>query len=206
MEKLILGTAALICVAPAMAHAQSAGDRTFAGPYVGAYGGYGWTNADVSGTSVEVEPNGGDYGIYAGFQADRLLDTTINRTGLGLTGAVEFHYGWSGADDTVAGVNFEKDHEWGVNFRPGLTFLNNDAVVDVAPYAIIGYRSTEYEASGAGASGDETYDGFELGIGTELVAYDNVGVRLDYTHVWYGEENGFDPDEDNVRVGVGYKF
>ena len=48
--------------------------------------------------------------------------------------------------------------------------------------------------------------GFELGAGTELVTFQNFGVRADYTHVWYGSSSGFNPDEDDVRLGVAYHF
>lgn len=207
MKKLLFGTVAILSVSTVHgARAENVYDNdTSIGPYVGVYGGYGWTDADTN-AGVSVSPDGGDYGIYGGVQVDQLLDSTVNRTGLGLTGAVELHYGWSGADDNVGGVNFEKDNEFGVSFRPGLSFLNNNAVLDINPYGIIGYRRTEYEASVGGLSADDEYDGFELGIGTQLLAYEDVGVRLDYTHVWYGEENGFDPDEDNLRIGVGYHF
>lgn len=203
MKKLLLGTVAALSVATFQtAQAQ---DSVIAGPYVGVYGGYGWTSADNS-NGADPDPSGTDYGIYAGFKADSLLNSTVNKTGLALTGALEVHYGGSTADDTVGGVKVEKGREYGVSFRPGMSFLNNDYIIDVNPYAIIGYRNTEFEASVAGLSADETYHGFELGLGTELVAYDNMAIRLDYTHVWYGEENGIDPDEDNLRVGVGFNF
>lgn len=208
MKKILLGTVALATFSLAQgvqAQEYNSQDNYNYGPYIGAYGGYGWSDLEVNG-ATDPDFSGGDYGVYVGFQADSLLDATINRTGLGLTGAIEAHYGWSDQDDTVGAVSIEKDNEWGINFRPGLKFLNNDAIVDVAPYAIIGYRRTNFDATVGAVSADEDYNGFELGIGTELIAYDNIGVRLDYTHVWYGEKNGIDPDEDNVRIGVGYKF
>lgn len=205
MKKILLSSVLGLSFAiSGAAQAQSSDNRVFAGPYVGAYGGYGWTEADTN-VGVDIEPDGADYGLYAGFKADSLLDSTINRAGTSLTGALEIHYGWSGADDNVNGVSFEKENEFGVSFRPGLGFFNND-VVDFNPYAIIGYRRTEYEGSFAGTTLDEDFDGFELGVGTELISHNNIGVRADYTHVWYGEENGFDPDEDNIRLGVGYHF
>lgn len=206
MRKILLtGVAVMSVITINSANAENILDRTFTGPYAGVYGGYGWTDADNQ-NGADPSPDGGDYGIYAGFMADTLLDSTINKTGLGLTGAIELHYGWSDADDTVGGVNVEKNDEFGVSFKPGMAFLNNDYIVDVNPYGIIGYRRTEFEATSAGVSNKEDYDGFELGIGTKIMAWDHIGVRLDYTHVWYGEENGIDPDEDNIRLGVGYNF
>lgn len=204
MKKLLLGTVAILGVASFQTAAQ-AQDSTFASPYLGVYGGYGWADADNA-NGADPSPSGTDYGIYGGVKIDSLLDQTVNQAGLGLTGALEVHWGGSTADDTVGGVTVEKNREYGISFKPGMSFLNNDAVFDINPYAIIGYRNTEFEAKVAGLSADEIYHGFELGLGTELVAYDNMAVRLDYTHVWYGEENGIDPDEDNLRVGVGFNF
>ena len=38
------------------------------------------------------------------------------------------------------------------------------------------------------------------------MAYNAFGVRLDYTHVFYKEDDGLDPSEDNLRLGVAYHF
>lgn len=203
MKKLLLGTAAVVAFAlPQMASAQ---ESMVTAPYVGVYGGYGWADTENS-NGADPSPSGTDYGVFGGVKINSLLDQTVNKTGLGLTGALEVHYGGSTADDNVGGVTIEKGREYGVSFRPGMSFLNNNAIIDINPYAIVGYRNTEFEAKVAGLSADDTYHGFELGLGTELVAYDNIGVRLDYTHVWYGEENGIDPDEDNIRLGLSYNF
>lgn len=176
-----------------------------ANPYIGAYGGYGWTDGDTS-TGPSLDPSGADYGVMAGFQASHLLGESAGSNALAMLGALEVYYGRSNADDTAGASNAEKNYEYGIRVRPGLAFLDRLSPVDVAPYGIIGYRRANYEGIAGGATFDETYNGFELGIGTELIAYDNVGVRLDYTHVWYGDKNGFDPSEDNVRLGVAYHF
>lgn len=184
MKKFLLTGAALMAfTAPAMAQSNVDVNHTaLSGVYIGGYGGYGWT--DDSGFDMD----GGDYGLFAGYKLDHYLQPN-----LGINGAVEAHYGWSDQED--GGV--EKDHEWGVSFRPGISVFES-----INPYGIIGYRNANYEAGGF----DENYDGFELGLGTELVAMGDFGVRAEYSHVWYGEENGFDPDEDNVRVGLAYHF
>lgn len=231
VKNLLLAGAALVSfTAFSTAHAQDNSNSTYSykrtvktssttrtpeitplsGFYLGGFGGYGWTDLETDG-GPDFDVNGGDYGIFAGYQLDALLDRSINNAfGLGINGALEFHYAWSDADDdaTVAGIGVEaeKDHEWGVSFRPGLSFVDQYSPFGAKPYGIIGYRQAEYEGSAAGFSGDETYHGFELGIGTELIAYNDFGVRLEYSHVWYGEENGVDPDENDVRLGVAYHF
>ena len=166
------------------------------GLYVGAYGGYDFTDAGVTpGDDAE----GVDYGGFVGYKVDALLDQTVNHLGLGLNGAIEGFYGSSTSDDG----GFDKNQDWGISFRPGLSILN-DYAFGLNPYGILGYRRTEFKAD---ATGDENeYNGFELGLGTEFVAYGNYGIRLDYSHVFYNDHDGLDPSSDDLRLGVAYHF
>lgn len=198
IKKYALFSAAALIALTGTAHADYKQQGTYkqegeisplSGVYAGAYGGYGWTDVDGG-----ADLDGADYGVFAGYSLDTLLDSTI---GLGLNGSIEGYYGWSGQDDD----GIEKDNEWGINFRPGLSFID-DYTFGFKPYGIIGYRSAEFEAGG----GSDWHDGFELGLGTELMAFSDFGVRLDYSHVWYDDEGGVDPDEDDLRLGVAYHF
>ncbi len=163
---------------------------TSSGPYVGVMGGYNWTDSDGAG-SLE----GTEYGVFAGYELGYILDRQLN---WGMHAAVEAHYLWSDSDGSIA----DKNNEWGVSFRPGFDVLTDAMPLNIKPYGIVGYRRAEFEAAGI----DEDFDGFELGLGTELVAYGDMGVRLDYTHVFYEESAGLDPSEDNVRLGLAYHF
>lgn len=199
MKKILMGAVAVIALSTS-AHAQSYIDNTrkssvtgindspLSGLYLGGYGGYSWNGVDTpAGGTARVE--GEDYGLFMGYKLDQYLQNNI-----GINGAVEAHYGWSNA----SGRNIDKEREWGVSFRPGISISEN-----INPYGIIGYRNTKFDTP---AGGSNWHDGFELGLGTEIVSWDRVGVRLDYSHVWYGAEGGYDPEEDNVRAGLLYRF
>lgn len=171
------------------------------GLYVGGFGGYDWSDLDTSVAGFNPKPDGWEGGVFAGYRVDSLVNS------MGMSGAIEGFYGWSSADDTIAGVNIQKDHEWGVSFRPGFVAISKaTAPLGINPYAILGYRNTEFQGSVAGSSGSEHYDGFELGIGTELITFGHFGVRAEYAHVWYGSQGGVDPSSDDVRVGLAYHF
>lgn len=167
--------------------------------YAGVYGGYGWTDADIASGGI-LDVNGGDYGFMLGYEMGAPIDAFA-----GMTAAIEVHMGWSNANETGA-VSVKKNNEWGISFRPGFAFLSDNMPLGLKPYGILGYRATEFEEDFGGTTEDHTYDGFELGIGSELVAYDDIGLRLDYTHVFYKGEGGIDPSEDDLRLGLAYHF
>lgn len=203
MQKILLGTAALLALGIGSANAQSYiensnqgnvtgyNDSPLSGAYIGAYGGYGWTDVGVTPGS-DIDAKGTDYGVFLGYSMDEYLQRNI-----GINGAVEAHFGWSDQDGTSAGVGADKKNEWGVSFRPGISISQQ-----FNPYGIIGYRNAKFDVGGS----SERHDGFELGFGSQLVSMGGVGIRADYTHVWYTADGGIDPEEDNIRLGLAYHF
>lgn len=181
-------------------------DSPLTGLYMGAYVGYGWNDIETDVAGADFDANGDEYGFFVGYQIDQLLDQTMGRLGIGMNGAIEAYYTDSNADDSAGAFDISKDYDWGVSFRPGFSVLDANSPFGLKPYGIIGYRSANFDASGVGLSDDETYDGLELGVGTEVYAYEKIGVRLDYTHVFYEEKDGIDPDENNLRLGMAYHF
>lgn len=187
--------AALSFAFPAVAQSDTRlSPSRLSGPYVGVYGGYDWTDFN-SATDVK----GWDGGVFAGYRLDAIFEQ-MHGFGIGMNGAIEGFYGWSDADD--GGI--DKDNEWGVSFRPGFSVINKATEsLGVAPYAILGYRNTEFDRA---AAPDVDFDGFDLGLGTQLMAFGNFGVRLEYTHTFYGSDSGIDPDADDVRLGLSLHF
>ncbi len=153
MKKIIAFMAAaalpaLMFAAPAQANDGSI-DNSMSGFYVGGFGGHTWNNVDVSG-APSFDINGSDYGVFAGYKVESLLGTNAP---INLSGAIEANYGWSHANEThlvgATPVEIRKDREWGVNFRPGLTFLSSAMPLGLHPYGIFGYRAADYKSSSA---------------------------------------------------------
>lgn len=194
MRKLFLiATMAVTGLCASQSHAQEmiSGFK----PYAGVYGGFNSTSDDT------VDLDGGDFGGFAGFKLDNLFDMPISA-------GFEVQYGLSTAEGDINNVTMEKESEFGISFRPGLTFMPDNSIFYLNPYAILGYKISNYEASAntLGISADESLSGFELGIGAEFIAYDNWVLRGEYSHTFYGEEGNFDPSEDTFRLGLAYKF
>ncbi len=221
IRRFALATTALFLLAvPAQAQTYNSNSQSYdyntttsmpelsplSGFYAGGFGGFSLNDVE-SGSGADFDANGGDYGLFVGYSLDTLLN---NNLGLGINASIEGHYAWSNADDelTVAGISLtaEKQHEWGLSFRPGLSFINNYMPLDMKPYAILGYREAEFETSVGAATNSETLHGFELGFGSELIVFKNFGIRLDYSHVFYDNKDGLQADEDDLRLGAAYHF
>lgn len=193
MRKLFLiATMAVTGLCASQSHAQET-NRGFM-PYAGIYGGYNSTSDDA------VDLDGGDFGGFAGFKLDSLFSMPISA-------AFEIQYGLSTSEGDATNSTLEKTSEFGISFRPGLTYMPDNSPFYLNPYAILGYKIANYEETlSTGLSIEDSLHGFELGIGAEFLAYDNWVLRGEYSHTFYGKEGNFDPSEDTFRLGLAYKF
>jgi len=189
----VIGALVLI---PSLSMAQNVSATT----YVGAYGGYAMNEGFSNNINSDIEADGLDFGAFAGFRFETLSDSNTS-----FTASFEAFLGSSFVEGNVGNVSLEKNYEYGISFRPGLAFKPTQNL-KINPYAILGYRISEFESRSANVTANRDFDGFELGVGTNLLTFDNIDLRFEYSHIFWGEEAGFEPDEDSLRLGLVYNF
>jgi opacity protein-like surface antigen len=210
MKKLLTSTTTasalmLAAVTPSVAANQTDSQivsTPLTGVYGGVYGGWDASRADTGTQNFDLD--GWDGGLFLGYKYDAKMHGSNNP---GTNAAIEVFYGISNSDERIGAAILEKDDEFGVSFRPGLSFMDSmSEPLGINPYGILGYRRTQYSASSPLGTTDENFNGFDLGLGTQLVAYGDYGVRAEYTHTFYKEKAGIDPEADDIRVGLSYHF
>jgi hypothetical protein len=172
----------------------------FSGPYLGADIGYNWGSFDANnpaGPDGDVDTDGWEGGLLAGY------GYATNPTGFGGYAGVEAGYEWSGADGSFAGTAFEKNHNWLVTFRPGVTMANGNTLA----YGVVGYSRAEFEANGD----NDNLDGLVLGGGTEFGMWRApMKMRLEYNYIDYEDANlsniNFEGHENTVKTGLVFRL
>lgn len=178
-------------------------------PWTGAYIGlslgqaWGTTNVEGLGTSYTFDNSGTLYGAYAGYtwQAGRLvfgLEADISTGTLG------------GNRDT--GVNpVNADLNWLAAARGRLGFL-------VTPsfylYGMAGLAWADYDLKASTIERNQTFFGYQVGVGGEWRFSQNWSLRLDYlftdlqatTKDYPGFDNKYDPDFHTIRAGLTLRF
>lgn len=213
MKKLLLTSAALsLLAAPAFAADAVIYEPTPAAPiapvvydwsgfYVGAQGGYVWTNLDLPSGFGDEDFDGGTLGLHAGFNAQN------GNLVYGIEADV--NYTWNSNDYLVSGFDVEVGTDWAASVRGRLGYaLDRTLIYGTAGLAITnGY----VDVSGVGDE-SETFTGWTVGAGVEHAFTDNWTARIEYRYSDYGSEDfglgfgDFDLTEHAVRVGVSYRF
>jgi outer membrane immunogenic protein len=172
----------------------------FTGPYIGADIGYNWGSFDVNnpgGADGDAEPDGWEGGLLAGY------GYATNPRGFGGYAGLEAGYEWSGADGDLGGVSYEKNHNWLVTFRPGVTMGDGNALA----YGVVGYSRAEFEANGD----EDNLDGLVLGGGTEFGMWRApIKMRLEYNYIDYEDASlsniDFEGHENTVKTGLVFRL
>lgn len=209
INKAILGAALLAGTAlstPAFAYEES---NSFEGFYIGAQAGYGMTDMEVNDRNGGNLLNGNMHadgilgGVFAGygFMSDRVY--------FGLE--ADFEYSDVDQKMTYDGDSFRAEKEYGfsVSGRLGYEIVDNAMV-----YFRLGYNGSEYEfkevSGGVTTKKDDFLNGFELGLGAEMMIHDNVTMRLEYKHTFFEDMSKnnvkLEPSENKVVLGFAFIF
>lgn len=163
------------------------------GFYVGAFGGYGWGEADDGLDSVDTE------GAFAGGTVGYNHQMGQFVIGLEADGA------WSGIEDDD-GV-FETSIDWLSTVRGRVGFALDNFLIYGTGGAAIGEVSYD---DGLGIDDSETQVGWTAGGGVEAALTDNISIKGEYLYVDLGEVEvgGVDVDTNahTVKGGINYRF
>lgn len=175
------------------------------GAYIGLSLGSAWGTMGVEGlgTSYSFDNSGVLYGAYAGYtwQAGRLvfgLEADISTGSLG------------GSKDT--GINpVNADLNWLAAARGRLGFLITPSFY---LYGMGGLAWADYDLKASTIERNQTFFGYQVGVGGEWRMSQNWSLRLDYLFTdlqktskdYPGFDNKYDPDFHTIRAGLTFRF
>lgn len=186
-------------MAPAEPPPQAAEVSTWswAGGYAGVQGGYGWgdTTLSRSGTSGEVDFDGGRFGGFVGY--NWALGSAF------ILGAeADLGYDWN--EYTSGTEALETTVQGGLRARVG--YAADRALF----YAAGGWTATQLSYRDTGVSIEDTLNGWTIGAGVDYALTDRLFARGEYRYNDYGRKTvdgtGVDFDQHVVQVGLGLKF
>lgn len=176
------------------------------GFYLGGTLGYGWGDGRTSGDigSFPFEQSGMLGTLYAGY------NWQLGRTVLGVE--ADIGTGDFGASETTGLGTLKSSLNAIGSFRGRAGFLVSPALL-VYGTAGLAWADLDYQLVGDSAR-SETFLGYQVGLGTELMVSDHVTLRLEYLYTGLGNErvihsglnNSFEPDFNTVRAGISFKF
>ena len=186
----------------------------FHGVYAGAQGGWGSTDADLSGAAGAQRLDGA---ALSGPTAALVIGSSTTTRG-GLFVAVEAHA--ATMDQTFrqtrsgdAALRLSANRNWGLSARLGRT-VGRGAVV----YGVLGWQDTRMELEQRTDAGNRTVDGtvrgVRGGVGTELATAEGNFLRFEYsvtahdTETFETDDQAFelDPLAQQLTVTVGFRF
>lgn len=209
MQKLVPGLIAVTALTNAVAAADLPTKAplpmvmpfTWAGPYAGAHGGYGWT------TSQGFDANGGFGGGQIGYNF---------QTGSFVFG-IEGDIAGSGISQTINGsvtvpftASFTNDTLASLRGRAGIAY--NTWLF----YGTVGggwaHNKTSVTTGGTTLSGEAWQSGWSAGGGVEWAFAPNWSTKVEYLHYGLGTANFFgvlpqgNTDINTVKFGINYLF
>lgn len=177
---------------------ESAPVSSWAGPYVGAQVGYGFSGR-TSGGGNTIGTSGWMGGVFGGynFQDGQLV--------YGVEGDVNY----SGIDGSNAGVTSRTTVDGSVRGRIGAAVTD-----DILVYGTAGVAAESQKISTAAASQTRGLIGYTVGAGADVKLTEDVFARAEYRYTDYGARSfdlpgvgtSYDSSNHRVTVGLGIKF
>lgn len=170
---------------------------SWAGGYIGIYGGYGWLDGTLSsgGASLSDNFDGGRIGGFGGWNFD-----VGHNVILGVEGDV--NYDWN--ENDYSGVKVGTDVSGSVRARAG--YAIDRALLFVAG----GWTADRGYIDYAGDKYRKTFNGWTIGAGVDYAITNRIFTRLEYRYNDYGTKDlsgiDFDSKQNVVNIGLGIKF
>ena len=176
------------------------------GFYVGGTLGYGFGEglANTAAGSIPFDQDGALGTVLAGYNWQR--DALV----LGIE--ADLGTGWLESSSAMGFGQLETELNAMGSFRGRLGFLATPSLLLYATGGLA-WANMDFNLSG-GESRSETFFGYQLGAGGELLLDNNMSLRLEYIYTDLGAErvvhggmlNTYDPDFHTVRAGIAFKF
>lgn len=190
---------------PATSNWEPSRIERWTGFYMGATYGASWGSAGVEGSTgtFTFDQNGGMGTLFGGY------NWQAGNTVFG----VEADIGTGSHDGSamIGNSTVRADVNTFGSLRARAGFLATPALL---VYATGGFAWADMDFKLNNVRATETFTGYQLGAGAEMIIAPQWTLRLEYQFTDYGKEqltnwparNTFDPDMHTVRAGIGFKF
>jgi len=209
--------AGVILAAAAMPNVANAADAfvpasdTWTGPYIGAFGGYAWLDANDDG---EYESEGiTDGGPVKGFLVGGLLGYNHQMENIVLGIEADLAYSFANGDvvnddDEVADTDL--NFLGTVRGRAGMVFGESD---NTLLFVTGGLAVGDFDADFEGQSDGATHLGYVIGAGLEHMVTESFSIKAEYNYMDFGKKDYDDAEGENisydghvVKLGVNFHF
>lgn len=178
----------------------------WAGFYLGGTLGYGWGEGRTGGQigSVAFDQSGMLGTLFAGYNWQMGSLVTGIEADIGTGGLSSNRFTPSGTLETDLNAIGSVRGRLGFLATPSLLLYGT---------AGLAWANMDFNVAG-GQSRSETFLGYAVGLGGELMVSSNVALRLEYLYtdlgnervIHNGQSNTYDPDFSQVRAGISFKF
>lgn len=189
-KALILGAGGLLCAlsGSAAVAADASPDFSWSGGYIGAVGGYGWSNDHATdgfgGADAQVDPRGWVAGGHLGFNWEFDNGAVFGIEGEGLVtgeaGSTGYTYG-APVGATTASEKIQAMGSVRARFGGGIGM--------VMPYAIGGFAVAYVSRATQTTTVNKPFTGWTAGAGLEIAASQHVSLRGEYGYYDFGTQN-----------------